>query len=80
MDHDMGLCSGCGSMLRWVFVGCAPAVGFYWLWWSDLWVWPCSMASPLVWPWVVGVTDCDAIEHSRLICGAGLAVLWVAVW
>ena len=47
MDHEFVI---------WVFVGCCVSMGFCWLWESDLWVWPCSMASPLVWPWVVGVT------------------------
>ena len=58
------------------FVGCAP-VGFGWLWGLDLWVWPCSMALPLVWPGVMGVTVGLAIGcgcHYR--CGHGP---WVAI-
>ena len=34
----------CAPIVIWVFVGCA-AMGFCWLWWSNLWVWL----------WVMGV-------------------------
>ena len=70
-----GMCSSCGSwfvdreFVMWVFVGCDP-VGFCWLWGSDLWVWPCSMASLSVWPWVVGVTVSVAKGHQ----------LWLWCW
>ena len=70
-----GMCSSCGSwfvdreFVMWVFVGCDP-MGFCWLWGSDLWVWPCSMASLSVWLWVVGVTVSVAKGHQ----------LWLWCW
>ena len=55
-------------------------MGFCWLWGLDLWAWLGSMASPSVWPWVMGVTVGLAVGcgcHRRFGRGSWVSLL---VW
>ena len=71
----------CAPVVIWVFVGRA-SVGFCWLWsqicgfgsaqWRCRWFGRESWVSPLVWPWVVGVSVGVAMGRG---CGVGFFLL-----
>ena len=61
---------------RWVFVGCGGQIcGFGHAQWRCRWFGRESWVSPLVWPWVVGVSVGVAMGRG---CGVGFFFAWVA--